>query len=166
MPGARAASDRAESTRVAQVNPSPEGNYEESGILVSGNIVHVRRYGVGPAVLMVHGFPRTGLMWRFLAPALAETHTVVCIDLRGYGLSGSPASTDDHYAYSKRAMAQELVEVMQKLGFETFDLVGHDRGARVSYRLALDHPDRVRRLAVFDVIPSRRSCLHHPYRPS
>jgi haloacetate dehalogenase len=102
---------------------------------------------------MVHGFPRSSLMWRFLAPKLATDHTVICADLRAYGRSGIPASTDDHFPYSKRAMAKELVDVMAKLGFPTFTLIGHDRGGRVSYRLALDHPKAVERLAVFDVIP-------------
>jgi haloacetate dehalogenase len=102
---------------------------------------------------MVHGFPRTSLMWRFLAPKLADNHTVICVDLRGYGGSGIPTSSDDHFPYSKRAMAKELVEVMDKLGFPTFTLIGHDRGGRVSYRMALDHPKNVERLAVFDVIP-------------
>jgi haloacetate dehalogenase len=120
---------------------------------VSGNTVFGRRYGTGPAILLVHGFPRTSLMWRFLAPKLAEHHTVICVDLRGYGKSGIPASTGDHFPYSKRAMARELVEVMDTLGFPTFTLIGHDRGGRVSYRLALDHPTHVERLAVFDVIP-------------
>src|SRR5580700_79472 len=103
---------------------------------VSGNKIFCRRYGDGPAILMVHGFPRTSLMWRFLAPKLAASHTVICVDLRAYGRSGIPASTDDHFPYSKRAMAKELVEVMDKLGFPTFTLIGHDRGGRVSYRLA------------------------------
>ena len=102
---------------------------------------------------MVHGFPRTSLMWRFLAPKLAENYTVICADLRAYGRSGIPASTDDHFPYSKRAMAQELVDVMVKLGFPAFTLIGHDRGGRVAYRMALDHPKNVDRLAVFDVIP-------------
>ena len=92
-------------------------------------------------------------MWRFVAPQVAESHTVICVDLRAYGRSGIPASTDDHFPYSKRAMAQELVGVMAKLGFPTFTLIGHDRGGRVSYRMALDHPNNVERLAVFDVIP-------------
>jgi haloacetate dehalogenase len=108
---------------------------ETSQVEVSGNTIFVRRYGKGPAILLVHGFPRTSLMWRFLAPKLAENHTVVCVDLRAYGRSGIPASTDDHFPYSKRAMAKELVEVMDKLGFPTFTLIGHDRGGRVSYRL-------------------------------
>jgi haloacetate dehalogenase len=124
-----------------------------SQVEVSGNTIFVRRYGNGPAILLVHGFPRTSLMWRFLAPKLAENHTVICADLRAYGRSGIPASTDDHFPYSKRAMAAELVGVMEKLGFPTFTLIGHDRGGRVSYRMALDHPKKVERLAVFDVIP-------------
>lgn len=120
---------------------------------VAGNTIFVRRYGKGPAILLVHGFPRTSLMWRFLAPKLAENHTVICVDLRAYGRSGIPASTNDHFPYSKRAMAKELVDVMAKLGFPTFIVIGHDRGGRVSYRMALDHPKNVERLAVLDVIP-------------
>jgi haloacetate dehalogenase len=127
--------------------------FETSEVKVSGNTIFVRRYGKGPAILMVHGFPRTSLMWRFLAPKLAKNHTVICVDLRAYGRSGIPESADDHFPYSKRAMADELVEVMNQLGFATFTLIGHDRGGRVSYRLALDHPNAVERLAVFDVIP-------------
>src|SRR5260370_16105770 len=102
---------------------------------------------------MVHGFPRRSLFWRDVAPKLAESHSVICVDLRAYGRSGIPASTQDHFPYSKRAMATELVEVMGKLGFPTFILIGHDRGGRVSYRMALDYPMNVERLAVFDVIP-------------
>jgi haloacetate dehalogenase len=144
----------AESTR-AQAGGSPATgvSFASSHVEVGGNTVFVRRYGRGPAILLVHGFPRTSLMWRFLAPRLAEDHTVICVDLRAYGGSGIPASTDDHFPYSKRAMATELVEMMAKLGFPTFVLIGHDRGGRVSYRLALDHPKVVERLAVFDVIP-------------
>jgi haloacetate dehalogenase len=127
--------------------------FTNAQVEVVGNTVFVRRYGDGPAILMVHGFPRTSLMWRDLAPRLAENHTVICVDLRAYGRSGIPASTDNHYPYSKRAMAQELVDVMVKLGFPTFTLVGHDRGGRVSYRMALDHPENVERLVVCDVIP-------------
>ena len=130
-----------------------EGSFETSTVEVDGNTVFVRRYGKGPAILLVHGFPRTSLMWRFVAPKLAVNHTVICVDLRAYGNSGTPASTDDHFPYSKRAMAKELVEVMAQLGFSSFTLIGHDRGGRISYRLALDHPEKVERLAVFDVIP-------------
>jgi haloacetate dehalogenase len=143
----------AKSPSRSNVVPSDRDSFKASQIEVSGNTVFVRQYGNGPAILMVHGFPRTSLMWRFLAPMLSENHTVICVDLRAYGHSGIPASADDHFPYSKRAMAKELVEVMEKLGFPTFTLIGHDRGGRVSYRLALDHPKSVERLAVFDVIP-------------
>jgi haloacetate dehalogenase len=135
------------------VDMASQDSFKSVQVEVSGNTIFVRRYGTGPAVLLVHGFPRTSLMWRFLAPKLADNRTVICVDLRAYGRSGTPASTDDHFPYSKRAMAKELVEVMAKLGFPTFTLIGHDRGGRVSYRLALDHPNSVERLAVFDVIP-------------
>jgi haloacetate dehalogenase len=128
-------------------------DFETAEIKTGDNTIFIRRYGKGSPLLMVHGFPRTSLMWRYLAPQLAANHAVICADLRGYGRSGVPASTEDHYPYTKRAMANELVDVMDKLGFSKFDVVGHDRGGRVAYRLALDHPEKVRRLAVFDVIP-------------
>jgi haloacetate dehalogenase len=144
---------RAQSNMQASAHFADQGPFETAQVEVSGNTIFIRRYGKGPAILMVHGFPRTSLMWRFLAPKLAENHTVICVDLRAYGRSGTPASTEDHFPYSKRAMAKELFEVMAKLGFPTFTLIGHDRGGRVSYRLALDHPKSVERLAVFDVIP-------------
>src|SRR5579862_6024765 len=145
----------AHAQRAAQGGTSLAGraSFETSKVEVSGNTIFVRRYGKGPAILMVHGFPRTSLMWRFLAPKLGENHTVICVDLRAYGQSGVPASSGDHFPYSKRAMAAELVGVMNKLGFPTFTLIGHDRGGRVSYRMALDHSKSVERLAVFDVIP-------------
>src|SRR5580700_4005919 len=144
---------KAQDTPHAVATPADQISFETSHVEVSGNTIFIRRYGKGPAILLVHGFPRTSLMWRFLAPKLAENRTVICVDLRAYGRSGTPASTDDHFPYSKRAMAKELVEVMDKLGFPTFTLIGHDRGGRVSYRLALDHPKSVERLAVLDVIP-------------
>jgi haloacetate dehalogenase len=127
--------------------------FQTGEVDVGGNKISYRRYGHGPPVLLVHGFPRTSLMWRFLAPKLALDHTVICVDLPAYGRSGIPASADDHFPYSKRAMAQELVRVMAELGFPAFTLIGHDRGGRVAYRLALDHPKSVERLAVFDAIP-------------
>ncbi|MGJ4940361.1 alpha/beta fold hydrolase [Bradyrhizobium sp. HKCCYLS1011] len=138
---------------VGETRAPASDHFETAEILVGDNTIFIRRYGKGSPLLMVHGFPRTSLMWRHMAPQLASNHTVICVDLRGYGRSGVPSSAEDHYAYSKRAMATELVAVMDKLGFARFDLVGHDRGGRVSYRLALDHPQNVRRLAVFDVIP-------------
>ena len=143
-----------------KVTSSPSDHFETAEIKAGDNTIFIRRYGKGPPLLMVHGFPRTSLMWRHVAPHLASNHTVICVDLRGYGRSGVPASAEDHYPYSKRAMADELVAVMDKLGFDKFDLVGHDRGGRVSYRLALDHPQKVQRLAVFDVIPISEAWGH------
>jgi haloacetate dehalogenase len=127
--------------------------FETFQIEVSGNTIFGRRYGNGPPILLVHGFPRTSVMWRDVAPQLAKDHTVIAVDLRAYGHSGTPESTDDHFPYSKRAMGNELVDVMARLGYPTFTVIGHDRGGRVSYRLTLDHPNAVERLAVFDVIP-------------
>jgi haloacetate dehalogenase len=124
--------------RSAAAQPVAQSNqFEPIEVKVGGNTIFVRRYGKGSPVLMVHGFPRTSLMWRYVAPQLANDHTVICVDLRGYGRSGSPTSAEDHFPYSKRAMASELVAVMENLGFPKFDLVGHDRGGRVSYRLTL-----------------------------
>ncbi len=116
--------------------------------------IFVRWLGSGPPVLLLHGFPQTHLMWRHVAPALARRFTVVCADLRGYGRSDCPASAADHAPYAKRAMARDMVVVMERLGFPRFAIAGHDRGGRVAYRLALDHPDRVDRLAVLDVLPT------------
>jgi haloacetate dehalogenase len=116
--------------------------------------IFVRSAGSGPALLLLHGFPQTHLMWRDVAPLLARSFAVVCADLRGYGQSGCPPSTPDHAPYAKRAMAQDMVSVMERLGFARFSVAGHDRGGRVAYRLALDHPKRVERLAVLDVLPT------------
>jgi haloacetate dehalogenase len=116
--------------------------------------IFVRSGGTGPPVLLLHGFPQTHLMWRGVAPLLARDFTVVCADLRGYGRSGCPPSAPDHAPYAKRAMAQDLVMVMERLGFRRFFVAGHDRGARVACRMALDHPRRVDRLAVLDIVPS------------
>jgi haloacetate dehalogenase len=116
--------------------------------------IFVRWSGSGPPILLLHGFPQTHLMWHSVAPRLARRFTVVCADLRGYGASGCPASTPDHAPYSKRAMARDMVVVMERLGFPRFSVAGHDRGGRVAYRLALDHPARVERLAVLDVLPT------------
>jgi pimeloyl-ACP methyl ester carboxylesterase len=113
---------------------------------VGETAVFIRRKGSGPPVLLLHGFPQTHLMWHRVAPALAEEFTVVCADLRGYGASGKPPSRPDHMPYAKRAMALDIVRMMESQGFTHFSVAGHDRGARVAYRMALDHPDRIKRL--------------------
>lgn len=110
--------------------------------------------GSGPPLLLIHGYPQTKAMWHKIAPGLAERFTVVATDTRGYGASSRPPSDDDHLVYSKRRMAVDMVEVMAALGFDRFSLAGHDRGGRVAYRLALDHPERVVRLAVLDIVPT------------
>ena len=116
--------------------------------------IFVRHGGNGPPLLLLHGFPETHLMWRDVAPALARDFTVVCADLRGYGASGCPASAEDHAPYAKRAMARDMVAAMGALGHRRFAVAGHDRGGRVAYRLALDHPEAVTRLAVLDILPT------------
>jgi haloacetate dehalogenase len=117
-------------------------------------IVRVRYGGTGPAVVLLHGHPRTHTTWYAVAPALARAgYTVVCPDLRGYGRSGKPASDADHTPYSKRAMAADVVALMDHMGHERFAVVGHDRGSYVAYRTALDHPDRVTKLVVMDGVP-------------
>ncbi|RUY70825.1 alpha/beta hydrolase [Mesorhizobium sp. M7A.F.Ca.CA.001.08.2.1] len=112
------------------------------------------RAGGGPPLLLLHGFPQTHLMWRDIAPALASRFSVVCADLRGYGRSSCPASIPDHAPYAKRAMAADMTRLMEKLGFSSFMVAGHDRGGRVAYRMALDHPGSIDRLAVLDIVPT------------
>jgi haloacetate dehalogenase len=108
----------------------------------------------GAPLLLLHGIPETHVCWRKVAPVLARDHYVVMTDLRGYGDSGKPAGGGDHFAYSKRAMAQDQIEVMKHLGFDKFDLVGHDRGGRAAHRLALDHPQALNRLVILDIVPT------------
>ncbi len=121
---------------------------------VSAGQLRLRRGGSGPPLLLLHGNPQTHAMWHAVAPALAERFTVVCPDLRGYGGSFKPAATADHAPLSKRPMATDMIELMADLGHDRFDLVGHDRGARVAHRLALDHPKSVTRLALLDIVPT------------
>jgi len=116
--------------------------------------VRVRVGGSGPPLLLLHGNPQTHVMWHKVAPALAERFTVVAPDLRGYGRSSKPPSTTDHFAYSKRAMALDQIALMKSMGHDRFSVAGHDRGGRVAYRLALDHPGAVEKLAVLDIIPT------------
>src|SRR5262249_44864264 len=122
---------------------------EIDGVVINGVIC-----GSGPPVLLLHGWPQTHVMWHRVAPKLAETYTVVAADLRGYGDSAKPATDPKHEAYSKRAMARDQVLLMRALGFEKFAVVGHDRGARVAHRMALDHPAVVQRVAILDIVPT------------
>jgi haloacetate dehalogenase len=115
--------------------------------------LRVRHGGSGPPLLLLHGHPRTHATWHKVAPLLAADHTVVCPDLRGYGRSSKPPTTPDHAPYSKRAMARDCVELMRALGHERFAVAGHDRGAYVASRTALDHPDAVTALVVMDAVP-------------
>jgi len=133
--------------------PTKFEDFETAEIEGAGANIFLRCCGTGPAVLLLHGFPQTHLMWRSVAPLLAQRFTVICADLRGYGRSGCPRSDPDHTPYAKRAMANDMLAVMQKLGFSRFSVAGHDRGGRVAYRLALDHPQRVEALAVLDILP-------------
>lgn len=130
----------------------PELEHHE--LRTSRGVINAVVGGAGPPLLLLHGYPESLVMWRSAAPLLAERHTVVATDLAGYGGSFRPQPTIDHGAHSKRAMAVDQVEAMAQLGFRRFAVVGHDRGGRVAYRMALDHPERVRRLAVLDIVPT------------
>lgn len=116
--------------------------------------IFARSGGSGPPLVLLHGFPQTHAMWHRLAPDLARTHRVVCMDLRGYGWSSAPPGDPAHETYSKRAMGRDVVRVMEELGHVRFAVAGHDRGARVAYRLALDEPGRVERLGLLDILPT------------
>ena len=116
--------------------------------------IRLRQGGSGPPLLLLHGNPQTHAMWHKVAPRLAERFTVVATDLRGYGDSSKPADAPDHAPHSKRAMARDQIAVMRQLGFERFFVAGHDRGGRCAYRMALDRPEAVTRLAVLDIIPT------------
>jgi haloacetate dehalogenase len=116
--------------------------------------------GDGPGLLLLHGYPQTHIMWRKVAPSLSKKFTLVMPDLRGYGDSSKPPDGENHSGYSKRAMAQDQVELMTSLGFSKFSVVGHDRGGRVAHRLALDHEDMVKKMAVLDIVPTYK--LFHP----
>lgn len=128
--------------------------FEQVRVDVDGVTVHARTAGDGPPLLLLHGFPQSHVMWHPIAPALAARHTVVAADLRGYGDSDRPPAGEDHAGYSFRAMAADQVGLMRALGHERFAVVGHDRGARVTHRMALDHPDAVTRAAVLDILPT------------
>jgi haloacetate dehalogenase len=123
-------------------------------VAVADGPIRLRRGGSGPPLLLLHGNPQTHAMWHAVAPELARSFTVICPDLRGYGGSLKPPATPDHARYAKKAMARDMVEVMEHFGHRRFLIGSHDRGARVAHRLALDFPDRVAKLAVLDIVPT------------
>jgi len=129
-------------------------------IRTSGATIVAVQGGKGPPLLLLHGNPFTHLSWHAVAPVLARDFTVVCTDLRGYGDSSKPPDGEDHINYSFRAMAQDQVEVMETLGFARFAAAGHDRGARVLHRMCLDHPERVERAALLDILPQHHLLNH------
>lgn len=129
--------------------------FEQARIETSAGIaINAVIGGQGPPVLLLHGAPQSHISWRDVAPRLADDYTVVAADLRGYGDSSKPEGLPDHSNYSKRVMAQDQVDAMRHFGFESFALIGQDRGGRVAHRLVLDHPERVTRVAVMDIVPA------------
>lgn len=122
---------------------------------VGGHCITGISAGDGPALLLLHGYPQTHVMWHKLVPFLLPHFTIVAADLTGYGDSGKPATDSRHTPYSKRAMSMDMLSVMTQLGHDTFSVAGHDRGARVAHRLGVDHPEKIRRLAVLDIAPTR-----------
>jgi haloacetate dehalogenase len=137
----------------------PEG-FRNERIKTSGAEINTVIGGSGPPVLMLHGAPQSLITYRLIAPDLAKQHTLVLCDLRGYGDSSKPADMPDHSSQSKRPMALDGVEVMDHLGYRQFNVVGHDRGGRVGRRMALDHPDRVQKLVVMDIVPAHYLYSH------
>jgi haloacetate dehalogenase len=129
-------------------------NFEKVRIKTSGAEINLVHGGSGSPLLLLHGYPQTNVIWHEIAPLLAHNFHVICPDLRGYGDSSKPSSTPDHYPYSKRAMAQDMIEVMTFLGYSEFFVAGHDRGARVTHRMALDHPEKINKACVMDIAPT------------
>ncbi len=129
-------------------------NFTQTDIKTLDAVIRVVHGGDGPPLLLLHGYPQTHVMWHKIASRLARHFTVVATDLRGYGDSSKPRSDPKHVPYSKRAMANDQVQVMTALGYEEFQVVGHDRGARVAHRMALDHGARVQKLALLDIVPT------------
>ena len=130
-------------------------SFERVQIETTGTTINLVHGGQGPPLLLLHGYPQTHVMWHKIAPRLAEHFTVVAPDLRGYGDSGKPSANGDLSVYCKRTTAQDQFEVMVKLGFDSFHVIGHDRGARVGHRMALDHPAQVKTFTSLDVVPSQ-----------
>lgn len=167
VPFAALAADKA----LAQAARGPTGDepfwkkvfpagFRNERIQTSGAEINAVIGGSGPPLLMFHGAPQSLITWRLIAPELAKTYSLVMCDLRGYGDSSQPPDGDRHANYSKRAMALDGVEVMKHFGHETFFMVGHDRGGRVGRRMALDHPEKVLKLAVLDIVPAHYLYSH------
>ena len=134
-------------------------NFSTHKLQLANVALHTRIGGNGPPLLLLHGYPQTHVMWHKVAPALAKQFTLVCPDLRGYGDSDAPPSDPQHTVYSKRIVANDLIQLMSELGYDTFMAAGHDRGGRVLHRLLLDHPHKVPRAAVLDIVPT-----HHIFK--
>jgi haloacetate dehalogenase len=128
--------------------------FESRRFTTQGSEIFARVAGDGPPLFLLHGYPQTHVMWHRVAPRLAPHFRLILLDLRGYGNSSIPATVPDHSTFSKRAMARDVIEIADQLGIERFFLCGHDRGGRVAYRLALDHPARVERLILLDIVPT------------
>ena len=128
--------------------------FRKQTIQTTGARINVLTGGQGPPVLLLHGYPQTHVIWHKIAPVLAREFTIVLTDLRGYGDSAKPSGGPGHEQYAKRAMALDQVEVMRRLGHETFAVIGHDRGGRVAHRMALDHAQQITRVAVLDIVPT------------
>jgi haloacetate dehalogenase len=134
--------------------------FKNEKVKTTGATINVVTGGEGPPLLLMHGAPQSLITWRLIAPDLAKDYKLVMIDLRGYGDSSKPEDQPDHSSQSKRPMALDGVEVMQHFGYQQFRVVGHDRGGRVGRRMALDHPDKVQKLAVFDIVPAHYLYSH------
>jgi haloacetate dehalogenase len=134
--------------------------FQSKRVTTSGAEINLVHAGSGPPLLLMHGAPQTHVSMRLIAADLARDYTVIVPDLRGYGDSSKPPDGENHANYSKRAMALDQVEVMKSFGFDRFPVVGHDRGGRVGHRMALDHPDKVTKLAVLDIIPTHYLYTH------
>jgi haloacetate dehalogenase len=128
--------------------------FKSAKVQTSSAMINVVTGGSGPPLLLLHGAPLTHISWRLVAPDFAKQHTLIIPDLRGYGDSSKPPDGENHANYSKRAMALDGIEVMKHFGFDRFPVVGHDRGGRVAHRMALDHPDKVTKIAVLDIVPT------------
>ena len=149
-----------EAQQAPQANASLFPGFKSAKIKTSGATINLVQGGSGPAVLLMHGYPETHVLWHKIAPKLAEKYSVVAADLRGYGDSSKPEDGNKHANYSKRAMAQDMVDAMHQLGFDKFAVVGHDRGGRVAHRLVLDHADNVTKVSFLDIVPTY-DMFHH-----